>query len=121
MEAALVGARRAGGLTIGILPHDTELAASEAADIRIVTGLGEARNVVNVLSSRVVFVCGMGPGTASETALALKTRRHTILVAPPRATADFWTSLDRSWLHLAATPDEAVELAARLVESSSPP
>ena len=71
MEAALRGARRRNGLTIGILPGSTAEGASPAADIRIVTGLGEARNVINVLSSDVVCVCGMSAGTASEVALAI--------------------------------------------------
>src|ERR1044071_3316298 len=51
MEAAFEGAKRAGGLTIAVLPHKNAKHASSAADIRIVTGMGEARNVINVLSS----------------------------------------------------------------------
>lgn len=85
MGAALAGARRRNGLTIGVLPDRSAATASPDADIRIVTGLGEARNLVNVLSSDVVCVCGMSAGTASEVALALKTARPTILIAPGEA------------------------------------
>jgi len=64
MDAALRGAKRAGGLTLGILPQDSPVGASDAADIQILTGIGEARNLVNVLTSHVIFVCGMSAGTA---------------------------------------------------------
>src|SRR4051812_44507137 len=54
MDAAMKGAHEADGLTIGILPTDTEAGASENADIRIVTGMGSGRNYMCALSSHVV-------------------------------------------------------------------
>jgi uncharacterized protein (TIGR00725 family) len=115
MEAALRGAKRAGGLTVGVLPHATAAHASDAADIRIVTGMGQGRNIVNVLSSEIVFVCGMSTGTASETALALKTERHTVLLNIPPDAARFWSALGGSFLHVASTPEEAIAIASRLL------
>ena len=86
MDAACHGAKAGGGLTVGILPGDTRSGISTAVDIPICTGLGNARNTLNVLSSQVIVACGMGPGTASEVALALKTGRPVILLkAPPEA------------------------------------
>ncbi len=49
---------------------------SQAIDIPILTDVGEACNNINVLSSRVVFACGMEAGTASEVALALKAKEE---------------------------------------------
>lgn len=72
MEAAARGARAAGGLTIGILPGDDAAEANPAIDIPIVTGLGNARNVVNVLTSQAVIAIAGSHGTLSEIALALK-------------------------------------------------
>jgi len=115
MEAALRGAQRAGGLTVGVLPTNTAEGASDAADIRVVTGMGEGRNVVNVLTSQVLFVCGMSPGTASEVALALKTERHVILLNAEPDALGFWSSLGRSFLHSASTPEEAIEIAQRIL------
>jgi uncharacterized protein (TIGR00725 family) len=114
MEAALRGARRRGGLTVGVLPGSTAADASPHADIRIVTGLGDARNAINVLTSDVVCVCGMNAGTASEVALALKAVRPTILIAPAATSEQFWRTLDSGCLHVAATVDEAVTLIERL-------
>jgi uncharacterized protein (TIGR00725 family) len=121
MEAALRGAKRAGGTTVGVLPADTAAHASDAADIRIVTGLGEGRNIINVLSSQIVIVCGMSTGTASETALALKTARHTVLLNVPPDAARFWSALGGSFLHVASTPEEAIAVASRLLTEASPP
>lgn len=80
MDAANRGAKAAGGLTLGILPGASKLGVSEAVDIPVITGLGNARNAINVLSSEVVIACGMGLGTASEVALALKEGRPVILL-----------------------------------------
>ncbi len=73
MEASAKGAVENGGLTIGILPDDNVSRASEYIKIPILTGMGNARNCINVLSSNVVVACPGGAGTISEIALALKT------------------------------------------------
>jgi len=62
------------------LPTGDSSAASYAVDIPIVTDMGSARNNINVLSSDVIIACGMGPGTASEIALAVKNGRKVILL-----------------------------------------
>jgi len=80
MEAALKGAKTAGGKTIGILPGDDTTEMSEYTDIPIITGMGNARNIINILSSRVVVAIGDGPGTISEIALALKTKKPVIVL-----------------------------------------
>ncbi len=80
MDAASLGAKAANGLTIGILPTDDTTAISSSVDIAIITDMGNARNNINVLSSDVVIACGMGAGTASEIALALKQNRKVILL-----------------------------------------
>jgi len=80
MEASAKGARSRGGLTVGVLPDETSVQTSDYIDIPILTGMGSARNVVNVLSSRVVVACPGGAGTASEVALAVKYRKPVILL-----------------------------------------
>src|SRR5438876_10832656 len=70
MDAANRGAREAGGLTVGILPSSELVGASTFVDIPIVTGLGEARNNVNVLSCQLILACGMSTGTAAAICLA---------------------------------------------------
>jgi len=72
MEAACRGARQAGGLTIGILPGNRAEEANPWVEIPIVTGLGEARNVLVVKSCRAVIAIGGEFGTLSEIALALR-------------------------------------------------
>jgi uncharacterized protein (TIGR00725 family) len=101
-----------------VLPSDEAEIMSPSVDIPIVTGIGEARNLVNVLSSRVVFVCGMSAGTASEVALALKTHRQVILIQPSEESRVFWTRLDSQRVHIAASPAEAILIARRILDSS---
>jgi len=79
MEASARGAKDNGGLTIGILPADDAKWASSYIDIPIVTGMGIARNVINVLSSDIVVALPGRSGTVSEIALALNYGKIVIL------------------------------------------
>jgi uncharacterized protein (TIGR00725 family) len=107
MEAASRGAKAGGGLTIGVLPTEQINGLSPFVDIPIVTGLGQARNVVNVLTSQVVVACGSGPGTASEIALALKLSKPVILLETSLSAQQFWQGLAPGSL-LSANKVEAV-------------
>ncbi len=80
MTASARGASDQGGMTIGILPGSNPQEASEYIRIPILTGLGNARNCINVLSSDVVVACPGGMGTLSEIALALKCSKPVILL-----------------------------------------
>lgn len=72
MEAVCRGAKSKGGLTVGILPGGDADMANPWVDIPVVTGLGEARNVLVVKSAQAVIAIGGGYGTLSELAYALK-------------------------------------------------
>jgi len=72
MEAVCRGAKSEGGLTVGILPGENSNMANPWVDIPVVTGLGEARNVVVVKSAQAVIAIGGSYGTLSEIAYALK-------------------------------------------------
>ncbi len=73
MEAAAKGAHEAGGLTVGILPGPPAEAANPYIDIKIVTDMGQARNIVLVKSCDAVIAVSGRYGTLSEIAVALKT------------------------------------------------
>jgi uncharacterized protein (TIGR00725 family) len=116
MEAACAGAKSVpGSLTIGVLPTGPDGPVSAHVDVAVFTGVGEARNAINVLSSDVVIACGVeGPGTASEVALALRLGRPTVLVAAaPAASAFFRTIAGRGMLHEVQTPESVIELIER--------
>lgn len=85
MGCASQGASEAGGLVIGVLPADSADNASPHLDIAIPTGMGDARNVINVLSSHVVLALPGGAGTVSEVALALKNERPVVTIGFPLA------------------------------------
>ncbi|MCS7002366.1 MAG: TIGR00725 family protein [Dehalococcoidia bacterium] len=117
MEAACRGAARAGGLTIGVLPGDSAATANPFVAAPIVTGLGEARNVIVVKSAAAVIAVGGKYGTLSEIAVALK-------LGIPVVGLGTW-ELRRNGvvdpgIVVAATPEEAVATAIRLIASASP-
>lgn len=112
MDAACVGAKSvAGSLTVGILPSGPEGPVGRQVDVAIFTGIGEARNTINVLSSDAVVACGVeGPGTASEVALALRLGRPTVLLAPSPAALGFFREIaGKAELQQASTAEAAIE------------
>lgn len=115
MDAAAKGAKAQGGLVVGILPGTGYKGMSEAVDIPIITGMNEARNNINVLSSRVLFFVGMNAGTASELSLALKRRQPAILVRQSEAAVRFFSGLSPEELFNAADASGAVRYARKII------
>jgi uncharacterized protein (TIGR00725 family) len=111
MEAACRGAKAAGGLTIGILPGAQRRDANRYVDIPIVTGMGEARNVLVVQSAQAVIAVHGEYGTLSEIAHALK-------LGIPVVGLHTWDLAKegekRQAIVRAQTPQEAVEKALAL-------
>lgn len=119
MEAALRGAKQAGGQTFAILPSKAKSDASRWADIVIPTGFGSGRNIINVLASDVVVGCGIGAGTASEIALALKEKRPTVLITANVSGNAFFRGMAPDLVTVATTPDDAFAAIARLLSGPS--
>ncbi|MCT0225586.1 hypothetical protein [Synechococcus sp. CS-1328] len=97
MAAASRGAARVEGhLVVGVLPDEgngDDRQSTSELDLALFTGMGKARNVINVLSADVVVVCGGGgPCTASEAAHALNGGRPLILLAVPALWCEFFCS-----------------------------
>lgn len=111
MDAASRGAKQAGGLTIGVLPTRDRTNVSPAIDVVILTGMGDARNAINVLSSHVIIACGIGAGTASEIALGIKANKPVILLHPEPDHYRFFHHLAPTLVSAVATPAEVIPLA----------
>ncbi len=115
MEAACRGARKAGGLTIGILPGAHRSEANPEVDIAIPTGLGVARNPLVALSGDAVIAIAGSFGTLSEIA-------HALDLGKPVIALRSW-NLDSSQIDPARylrveTPAEAVGLALQIASAS---
>jgi uncharacterized protein (TIGR00725 family) len=111
MAAASAGAKEVrSSLTLGILPGAS--GAGPDVDVAVFTGMGDARNAINVLTSDVVVACGVeGPGTLSEVALALKAEKPVILLQPSEPARSFFRSLPTAGRLLeAAVPEDVVRI-----------
>lgn len=117
MAASARGAKEANGTVIGILPDMTTKRASSDLDIAVVTGMHDARNLINVLSSDVVIACPGSLGTLSEIVLALKHDKRVILLGYDDIGPELEKYRKRGQLTCADTPDEAVEQAATVLRS----
>jgi len=110
MEASARGAKKEGGVTIGILPGFSFEDANPFIDIPIVTGLSHARNVLVVRSSQAIIAVEGGYGTLSEIGIALKLRKPVVGL--------------RTWdiskkIITVETPKEAVKKAMSLTKKTS--
>jgi hypothetical protein len=70
MEAAAKGARRGGGLTLGILPTGDKADANEYVDVPIATAMSTARNLIIVRTADALIAVNGSYGTLSEMAHA---------------------------------------------------
>jgi uncharacterized protein (TIGR00725 family) len=107
MAASARGAAEAGGLVIGVLPGDDWEGVAPHVDVPVITGMGDARNAINVLSSRVVVVLPGNAGTLSEVALALKAGRPVVTLGFPLGEA-FAHYRESGQLVGMSTPAEAI-------------
>jgi uncharacterized protein (TIGR00725 family) len=112
MEAASRGAREGGGMVVGVLPGADRSRANVHADVTVATGIGHARNLAVVASGDVLVAVGGGWGTLSEIALAGVLGRPVVVLAGWQI--EHVRQLPGE-IHYAERAEEAVELAARLV------
>ncbi len=66
MEAALKGAKKENGLTIGIIPWESIKKVNKYADVTIATGIGWSRDAINVNSCDGAIIVHGGAGTLNE-------------------------------------------------------
>ena len=78
MEAAARGAKRAGGMTIGVLPGKEKDDANPYIDIALPTTIGYARNTIVAASGDIVIALPGSYGTNSEICYALVYGRPVI-------------------------------------------
>ncbi len=75
MEASCKGAKKEGGLTIGILPGRDKDDANDFVDVAITTGMWYARNVIIAAGSDIVVAFPGEYGTLSEIGFALSQKK----------------------------------------------
>jgi uncharacterized protein (TIGR00725 family) len=113
MEAVCMGAKEAGGTTIGLLRTYNRHDANPYVDFSLPTGLGDARNVLVATAGEAAIAVGGRLGTLAEVALALKNGIPVVGLGTWRLDP---TSLFDRWLPQVKTPEEAVEMAVRLAD-----
>lgn len=78
MDAASRGAKEHGGCVVAILPSGRFEEANPYCDIVIPTGIGYARNSINVLAGDLIISIGGSAGTLAELAYAWQYRKKIV-------------------------------------------
>ncbi len=105
MEGAARGAKKANGVTIGILPGDNADDANEFIDFVIPSGFGEARNILIIRTADAIVAFPGKYGTLSEMAFALQAGK-------PLVSVNAWNLGDD--VTQAETPQEAARIAMEM-------
>jgi uncharacterized protein (TIGR00725 family) len=127
MEYSSKGAKEAGGLTVGFLPHADTSHANPYLDLAFPTGMGTLRNVLTARCADAVIVIGGGVGTLNEITLAYDAAVPIVVLEGTTGWSDrlrpalydggFLDERQVVAVTFAATPAEAVDQAvARAVE-----
>jgi uncharacterized protein (TIGR00725 family) len=128
MEAVSRGAKKAGGLVIGILPGFDKRDANAYVDIALTTGMGWMRNTLTVRAADAVIMISGGIGTLNELTVAYEDKPTVILEGTGgwsdriRDIAYDGKHLDeahRATLHFASSPREAVDKALELARHAT--
>ncbi len=122
MEAACRGAKREGGLTVGILPTEYHEHANPYVDIAIPTGLGYARNFLVARSGMGVIALGGAAGTLSEMAIAWFSDRPIAAIVPSggwaaRLAGERIDGRRPDTVYAAKTADDAVDYILRTIRN----
>jgi len=115
MEAVCKGARKNGGLTIGIMPSDNPEDANPFVQIPIVTGMGMGRNVMLVKTADVLIAVGGEFGTLSEIAHALNIGKTVVGLNTWKLEKAHWKPIPN--LIEATTAVEAVRIALNTISA----
>jgi uncharacterized protein (TIGR00725 family) len=115
MEAACRGASSANGVTIGVLPGSSRDDANPFVQIPIVTGMGQARNVIVVSSAQAVIAIGGSFGTLSEIGHALRAGIPVIGLSTWTLCRDGEQSPDITYIE---NPVDAVKIALNPAKNS---
>jgi uncharacterized protein (TIGR00725 family) len=113
MEAACMGAKEEGGLTVGLLPGTAREEANRYVDLALPTGLRDARNAIVATCGEAVIAIGGKLGTLSEIALALKRGIPVVGLATWKLDPDHLIDVH---VPAAKTAEEAVTLAIELAD-----
>lgn len=85
MEAVSRGAAKAGGVVVAVLPGENPQEATPWATLALASGIGYARNSMNVLSAQAVVALPGSTGTISEIAYAITYGRPLALLGWSKA------------------------------------
>lgn len=124
--AAARGAKKAGGLTVGVTYGKGLVVVEKNVDVVIASGLerGGGRELTLVLSCDAIITLSGGSGTLTEIAIAYQANIPIVVLTGTGGWSDelagqFIDGRNRLKAEKATTPKEAVELAIKLAKEKS--
>ena len=121
MEAAMKGAKKEGGITLAIVPWESNKKVNDFADYVIATGIGWSRNSINLNSCDGAIIVGGGAGTLNEATYGYMMSKPTVAMTPSGGIAEQLTNKyfdvrKTEFIYGANTPKEAVQLLIKIIK-----
>ncbi|MCD6484044.1 MAG: TIGR00725 family protein [Candidatus Odinarchaeota archaeon] len=122
MEAVCKGVREIGGISVCILPSGDRREANKYCKIVIPTGIGFARNSINVLAGDGIIAIGGRAGTLSEFAFAWIYNKPIVVIEGTNGWSDKLKNKkvdDRrnDYIYRAVTAEDAVKKIKELISN----
>ena len=118
MAAAAAGAKKEGGLTIGVVKGQDRFSANKYTDIEVLSGMSAdgLDELILVLMCDALIVIGGGAGTLQEITIAYRNKKSIIALNnsggwAAKLAGKYLDEREKICIKVAATPEEAVNLA----------
>ena len=115
MESSAFGAKRAGGITVGVIKGNKRFQSNESTDIEVLTGMeADGFDEFMLVSMCDAFiVLGGGAGTLEEITIAYRNKKPIVVIKNTGGWADkmseFLDERETVKVDLVETPEEAVK------------
>ncbi|MBN1792326.1 TIGR00725 family protein [Candidatus Woesearchaeota archaeon] len=121
MEAAMKGAKKHGGLTLGILPWGRMEHYNKYCDVVVATGIGFSRDAINLNSCDGAILVGGGAGTLNEATYAYIEDIPIVALTPSggmakKVAGTFFDERKTEKVWDVKTPKEAIERILKEIE-----
>jgi hypothetical protein len=117
MDRAAAGAKRGGGITVGVIKGGRRFQSNAGTDVEILSGMAAdgMDELLLVLMCDGFIVVGGGAGTLEELSIAYRNNKPIVAIAQSGGWADitagtFLDERSRVKIEVAQTPEEAVSL-----------
>lgn len=125
MESAAIGAKKANGITVGVIKGGQRFCSNGFIDVEVLTGMAAEGfdEFMLVMMCDVLITLGGGAGTLEEITIAYRNKKPVVALEKTggwadRVTPEYLDERESTKVYATKSPEEAVEKAIELAEKN---